>query len=117
MVNAYSVRLTLQLSALITFVKFVATGFIVALGVYHLATGKCVCVCVCACVRACVRVCVCVRVRVSTHVCVCTCMCVDMCVVCMCMCVYVCVYVYAIHSLKALHEVIHSMFLSMQFEP
>ena len=55
MVNAYSVRLTLQLSALITFVKFVATGFIVALGVYHLATGKCVCVRVC--------------VRVSTHVC------------------------------------------------
>ena len=56
MVNAYSVKLTLQLSALITFVKFVATGFIVALGVYHLATGKCVCV----------RV----RVHMSTHMCV-----------------------------------------------
>jgi len=39
MVNAYSVRLTLQLSTFITFVKFIATAFIVALGVYHLATG------------------------------------------------------------------------------
>ena len=39
-VNAYSVKLTLQISTFITFVKFVATGFIVALGVYHLATGK-----------------------------------------------------------------------------
>ena len=87
MVNAYSVRLTLQLSALITFVKFVATGFIVALGVYHLATGKCVCVCVCVCV------CACVRARVRARARVCTCMCVDMCVVCMCMCVYVCVCV------------------------
>ena len=38
-VNAYSVKLTLQLSAFITFVKFVATAFIVALGVYHIATG------------------------------------------------------------------------------
>ena len=39
MVNAYSVRLTLQLSAFITFVKFVAVGFIVALGVYYLCIG------------------------------------------------------------------------------
>ena len=37
--NAYSVKLTLQISAIITFVKFIATAFIVALGVYHIATG------------------------------------------------------------------------------
>ena len=87
MVNAYSVKLTLQISTFITFVKFVATGFIVALGVYHLATGKSVGVCawralVCACVCVCVYVCVCVCVSV----CACVCMCV-------CLCVYVCVYV------------------------
>ena len=43
MVNAYSVRLTLQLSTFITFVKFVATGFIVALGVYYLSIGMYLC--------------------------------------------------------------------------
>ena len=97
MANAYSVKLTLQLSTFITFVKFVATGFIVALGIYHLATGKCVhvrvCVCVCVCVHACVRVC--------AHVCMSVCMCVYACVhvcvyvcvhACVCVCVYVCVH-------------------------